>query len=83
MSIMKFLKIGGKPYMVADKPKKTKREVLREIHAMMCCAESDEPIAVQQKFEKINVNQYTDAQVTRILKNIKALTNEVDKSQKK
>lgn len=75
MGFMNFLKIGGKHYMIADKPKKTKREVLREIHAMMCCAETDEPIAVQQQFEKINVNQYTDEQVTRILKSIKALTN--------
>lgn len=75
MGFMNFLRIGGKPYMVADKPKKTRREALREIHAMMCCAESDEPIAIRQKFEKINVNQYTDEQVTRILKNIKALVN--------
>lgn len=77
--IENFKKIGYRFTPVHQKPKMTKRELLREVHAMICSTESDEPIAIRQKFEKINVNQYTDEQVTRILKNLKALVNEYGK----
>jgi hypothetical protein len=47
-----------------------KREALTKIHAVLCEAETGEPLIVRQKFEKINVSQYTDEQVNRILKAI-------------
>jgi hypothetical protein len=71
-----FKKLGYRFRSTQQKPTMTKREVLREIHAMVCNTESDEPLAVRQKFEKINVNHYTDEQVTCILKSLKALVNE-------
>lgn len=74
--IENFKKLGYRFTSTQQKPKMTKREALKQIHAMICSAETDEPIAVQQKFEKINVNQYTDEQVTSILRSLKALVNE-------
>jgi hypothetical protein len=47
-----------------------KREALAKIHAVLCEAETGEPVVIRQKFEKINVSQYTDEQVSRILKAI-------------
>jgi hypothetical protein len=81
--IENFKKLGYRFISSQHKTSMTKRQALKEIHAMLCNADTDEPLAVQQKFEKINVNEYTDEQVTRILKSIKATSHEFEKSKTK
>jgi hypothetical protein len=80
MGIMNYFKIGGKHYAYTDKPKLTQREALKQIYSMIGGVElTDGPVtspAERQHFEKINVSQYTDAQVTAILKRMKAIVNE-------
>jgi hypothetical protein len=53
-------------------PKIPRREALRNIHQVLCevSIEQNEPLIVRQKFEKINIDAYTDEQVKRILKGI-------------
>lgn len=70
--IENFKKLGYRFRSVDEKPKMTKRDFLREVHSYICSVDiyTDEPLVVRQKFEKINVAQYTDAQVNAIYKRI-------------
>jgi hypothetical protein len=71
--IENFKKLGYRFTSTQQKPKMTKREFLREIHSVICSVDTGEPVAVWQKFEKINVAQYTDTQVNAIYNSVIAI----------
>lgn len=78
--IENFKKLGYRFTSAQHKPKMTKREAVMQIHAWLCQADLGEPVSAVQKFEKINVSQYTDEQVSRILNGIKAVVNEYSRT---
>jgi hypothetical protein len=75
--IENFKKLGYRFTSTQQKPKMTKREALSKIHALMCYVDDGTPITMQQKFEKIDVDKYTDAQIKDIFNHITTLIKQV------
>lgn len=74
MNLPRFLKIGNK-YVPA--PKKTKRELLKEVHALLL---SDADNLVERKrFSKIDPAVWTDARVNTVYLRLKGLHAEIKK----
>lgn len=69
---------------VNEKPRIKKREFLKAVHALICSVHDDgTPVAIQQKFEKIDVANYTEEQVETKFNYIKTLLTQWKHSQEK